>query len=219
MRMKKIRLFISIELSEEVRKEIERFVKKLKRRHWPVRWVAVENIHITLAFLGWQEQKLKIKNEKLKTHIKNERTEFEDSIRALDLIVGCLEKAVEGVEAFEVKIRGIGCFPEFKRPRVVWLGLAGELKSLAWLQKQVNQELEKAGFKIEERKFIPHLTLGRVERGVRARALHNLGDQISRMKVGEFGSKILVEKISVMESKLKREGPEYRELASVKLKE
>lgn len=193
MKEKKCRLFISVELSEEVRKEIGKFVRKLKCRHFPVRWVVLENIHITLAFLGWKE----------KYHV--------------SCIMYYVSRAVEGIEPFEVKIKGIGCFPDEKRPRVVWLGLAGDLKSLALLQKRVNQELKKAGVESIRWKFVPHLTLGRVKRGTRAGALHNLGDQIRRMKVAEFGSKILVEKVSLMESKLKRAGSEYGELAGIDL--
>ena len=127
MREKKYRLFISIELSEEVRREITKFVKRLRRSHWPVRWVALENIHITLAFLGWKSQKSQIPNPKFQ-------------VKTVDLIKECIQKAVEGIGAFEVKIRGIGCFPDFKRPRVVWLGLVGELKSLVLLQKRVSRE-------------------------------------------------------------------------------
>ena len=212
-KMKKIRLFVSVELSGEVRKEISKFLRKINRSHFPVRWVSVENIHITLAFLGWQKQKWEVRSEK-------------QEVKAVDLIVDCLEKAIEWISPFEVKIRGIGCFPDERRPRVVWLGLAGDLKSLAWLQKRVLRELSrgagsrfaggKVGFKMEERKFIPHLTLGRVNKGTKTPALHNLGFQLGKMKVGEFGSRIWVDGVSVMESVLKREGPEYRELANVK---
>lgn len=193
MREKKCRLFISIELSEEVRKEIGKFVKKLQRRYWPVRWLALENIHIALAFLGWMEPKI------------------------VSRITSHVSQAVSGIKLFEVKIRGIGCFPDEKRPRVVWLGLAGDLKSLVKLQKRVLGELREMGFKMEERKFVPHLTLGRVKRGTRIGALRNLGDQISRMKVEEFGNKIWVNRVSLMESILRKEGPEYRELGRIGL--
>lgn len=191
---KKVRLFISIELSEEIRKEIAKFVRKLKRSYWPVRWVASQNIHITLAFLGWSEQ---------------------DSVLHVSSHVS---QAVQGINSFEIKIRGIGCFPDERRPRVIWVGLVGDLEALGKLQKRVGEELEKAGFKIEERKFIPHLTLGRVQKGTGAPALRNLGRQIGKMSVGEFKNIIGVEKVSVIQSVLRRSGPIYKELASVKLK-
>jgi len=200
----KIRLFVSIELSEEVREEISRFLKRLGKSHFPVRWVRLENLHLTLAFLGWQNERFKVQGSRFK-------------VETGELILSCLKKAVAKIEPFEIKIRGIGVFPDQLRPRVIWLGLAGDLESLAKLQKKITEELKMVGFEIEKRKFIPHLTLGRVKKGTRAPACRNLGRQIGKMQVGEFRRKILVDEVSLMESKLSKEGPIYKKLATVKL--
>jgi 2'-5' RNA ligase len=189
-----MRLFIAIDLSEEARREVGVFLKKLEKRYWPVKWEEIEKVHITLAFLG------EIEEEKL--------GEVKEAVL----------RGSGGIFPFEVGMRGVGCFPDFLRPRVVWIGLVGDLKSLARLQKQIAGELLKVeGVRIEERKFIPHLTIGRVKGG-KFRHIKEMGRQINNMKWLEFSSKIEVSSVRIYKSELKPGGSKYTKLEEIILR-
>jgi 2'-5' RNA ligase len=190
-----MRLFIAIDLSEEARREVGEFLKKQEKKYWPVKWEKIEKVHITLAFLGeTSEENLK----KVKEAVK----------------MGCM-----GIFPFELSLRGVGCFPDFLRPKVVWIGLVGNLKSLARLQRQIENQLmwrENLGFEVERRAFIPHLTIGRVKRG-KFRHIKEMGRQVRNTERLEFFSKIRVSQVAIYKSELLPEGSKYTKLEEVAL--
>ena len=189
-----MRIFIAVDLSEGAKKEVGEFLKKLEKKYWPVKWEELEKVHITLAFLG---------------EIGEER---------LEEVKEAVLRGSGGIFPFEVGMRRVGCFPDFLRPRVVWIGLVGDLKSLARLQKQIAGELLKVeGVRIEERKFIPHLTIGRVKGG-KFRHIKEMGRQINNMKWLEFSSKIEVSSVRIYKSELRPEGSKYTKLEEIILR-
>jgi len=190
----KKRLFLAIELSRETKEELAQFLEDLKRHYFPVRWVAPENIHLTLAFIGWQEKEI--------ANIKNQ-----------------IAKRLDDISPFTLRISGIGCFPNNRRPRVIWLGLTGDLESLKELQVNIKEGLAKIGVKTEEREFTPHLTLGRVKRDLRPQALIDLGQRVTKLEALEFKSEILADKVCLFESILHPNGPEHRKLEEVQLEQ
>ena len=107
---RKTRLFIAVELPDEVRKNIIELINELKSSGAAVKWVAEENLHITLKFLGWVED------------------------RKIDGVIELTAKAVSGSGGFKASFEGLGTFPPGKSPRVVWVGVKEgdeELKKLA----------------------------------------------------------------------------------------
>lgn len=149
-----------------------------------MRWVRPEGIHLTLKFLG------------------------NVSKDAMPAIESGMCRAVKGISTFTVQMQGAGCFPNSKRPRVLWLGLQGELESLITIQSRLEDSLEALGVDRETRRFRPHLTLGRVSGGLS-------GGQTERLKetlqtVGEMGPCDLhIGGLSLMESVLGRGGAVY----------
>lgn len=127
-----------------------------------------------------------------------------------------VEGGVRGRESFELSFKGFGAFPSFDYPRVIWLGLKGDLKSLAALQKAIENNLINQGFKVDKRKFHAHLTLGRI-RPVKLRERKEIGRQLSKMREIDFKSEILVDKVTIFESKLSPKGSTYKKLAEIKL--
>jgi len=187
-----MRVFIAVDLPYEAKEELAKLQKRLKKQHWPVRWEKPEKIHLTLAFLGeFQERRL----PQLKTLVK---------------------KACLGVKPFEISFKGLGAFPDFFKPRIVWLGLKGDLKTLAQLQKSIARELKKTGFWFDKKPFVPHMTLGRVKRGVSKGALQDLGKKIGQKRILSFQNTLLVDSIKIMKSNLLPEGSVYQELAKIK---
>jgi len=126
-----------------VREEIERLQAGLKTARADVKWVRPTGVHLTIKFLGDVE---------------------ENTIPAL---AAAASEAIAGNRALPLRIAGTGVFPSPSRPRVVWLGLGGDLAGLERLRRDVETVAAGFGFAPENRPFKPHLTLGRVrsERG------------------------------------------------------
>ena len=187
-----IRAFIAINLPHEVRAGVERVQHDLKRAagtSW-VRWTPAEQIHLTLKFLG---------------NIPAE------SVPELD---AALRRACAQVAPFELRVSGLDCFPDSKRPRVLWVGLGGALDRLQELQKAIVIETERWG-EPEDRPFHPHLTLGRTK-STRPRELQALGAAIKAAPAAELGS-WQVTRVDLMQSELFPEGARHTGLLEVPL--
>jgi 2'-5' RNA ligase len=193
--MEKIRTFIAIELSEEVKEGLAELQEKLKGKapQGTVRWVRPEGIHLTLKFLGNIPSNM------------------------LDRIKKALTEACEGFSSFSFSVRGLGCFPSSKRPRVIWVGVEEKTGMLLRLQEAIEEKLALLGFPPEKREFSPHLTLGRTHRRASGGEIRKLGELIESTNVGEVGEAV-ANSVSLMRSDLKPAGAVYTRLAEVKLR-
>jgi 2'-5' RNA ligase len=189
-----VRTFIAIELSEEIRTQLAEAQARLRARSpgRAVKWVHPEGIHLTLKFLG------------------NVPT---GKISALS---GAIERAVAGHTAFDIHLAGLGCFPDLNRPRVVWVGVEGDLEALEALQRAVEKELNALGYPPEGRRFTAHLTLGRVRDDAAPDERRRLGEAV-RAIVLESGASTTVHQVSLMKSDLQPTGAVYTQLAAAKL--
>ncbi len=176
-----MRLFVAINLPGDVKGEIWKATEPLRARHYPVRWVAPESIHLTLKFLGEV-----------------------DAARESE-IMGALGRAVEGARRFPMPLSGFGAFPSVERPRVLWVGCEG-VPPLELLQHRVEREMERIGFPLEGRPFRPHLTLARATRGARASDFRGLPEIMSRL---DFTAQVMVQSADLMESHLTPGGARY----------
>jgi 2'-5' RNA ligase len=140
-----LRLFIALEPPEPVRRRLEEMAAELRRLGGKgareVRWVAPGNVHLTLQFLG---------------NAPEER---------LEEVKAAVAAAAAGARPLHLEVRGAGGFPNARRPRVVWAGLAGDVAPIGPLVKDLGARLAPLGFPPEERPFSPHLTLGRARNG------------------------------------------------------
>lgn len=190
-----MRSFVAISLPETARRALRRAQDKLKRSpgSQACRWVQPECIHLTLKFLG--------------------------DIPADDppLIVAALERQSGPQAPFELTLTGLGCFPNPQRPRVVWIGIGGDVALLSQLQRSVEQALNELGYPPEGRPFSPHLTLARVRDGARRSDVAALGQTIGSSSLGEV-ARIRVAHLALMRSELRPGGPIYTELARVDLR-
>jgi 2'-5' RNA ligase len=184
-----MRTFISVELPDEVKKNIVELVNELKATEAAVKWVTAENLHITLKFLGWVED------------------------RNLDNLIDLTTKAVAGNGSFKARFEGLGTFPEGKTPRVVWVGTVEGGDRLCNLAKNLEEALSKAGFRKEEREFRSHITIGRVKE---KKGVEKLKEKIKSIKDAKFGE-ALVDRIYIMKSSLTPKGPIYEIVKEVKL--
>jgi 2'-5' RNA ligase len=178
-----MRTFVAIDLPAEIRRNITRVMDLLRRTASEVRWARPESLHVTLKFIG-----------ELPVDALPETTSRLASIRA--------------PEPFSLQVRGAGCFPNERAPRVIWLGLqtGPELTALA---SQVEEALVPLGIPKEKRPFAPHLTVGRLRVPAPIPAVREI---LRRQEPLDFGS-FVAKEFCLYESQLASGGSVYRKIA------
>jgi 2'-5' RNA ligase len=183
-----MRTFIAIELPDNIKKEIEQLQAPLRRTEAFVSWVKPSNIHVTLKFLG------EVPEDKI-----NE-------------VFVASQKASEGVMKFSMGLKGMGAFPDSRRPRVIWIGTGSGEEELSHLAKRIEEEMEKIGFSREKRKFSAHFTIGRVKSPKNTEKLMEL------VESSDFQTEeIEANEVVVMRSQLHPTGAIYTPLKKIPL--
>jgi len=154
-----------------------------------VSWVAPENFHLTLKFLGGV-----------------------DEARVPD-VIDAVHEAVQRHAAFDLSVAGLGAFPSATRPRVLWAGLRDGADALAALAESADGAVARLGFPREDRVFSPHVTLARVREPRRAPAL---ADALAAAAARPFG-RVPVRAATLMRSDLSPRGARYTPLAAAAL--
>jgi 2'-5' RNA ligase len=185
-----VRLFIAVNLPEDVRVRIYAATQGLRQAATGVRWTLHEQFHITVKFLG---------------------EVAEDKVPALE---AGLAHAVRALRPFEVDLAGIGAFPNLRRPRVYWLGIT-QATDLHVLQAHVESEIEPLGFPREARPFHPHVTLGRVGAEVSTEQLRAAERAAASI---EYQNKVRVNSVELMVSRMSPKGARYEALRSQPLR-
>ncbi len=185
-----MRLFIAIELSQEIRNTLAQIESHLKYAAADVKWVEKDNIHLTLKFLGEVSEE---KAEKVKA---------------------VLDEIGRDFKPFEISIKDIGAFPKIDYPRVIWVGLEKGSKESIELAGRIDDALSKIGFQKETRPFAAHLTIGRVRSSKNKEALKEkmLSYHLPSTAYHPISSVVL------FQSKLTPKGPIYTKLHEAKLK-
>jgi len=185
----KIRTFIAVDVPEDIKEKIYDLEKELiKSGGEGVKWEGKEKFHITLKFLGDVNED------------------------AIDSIYEVLSEKLNGFGKFHVIYKGVGCFPEIKRPRVIWVGCEDPTGKLFELQKIVEEKMNELGFEKEDKDYHPHITLGRVKN---PKNISNLIKKIESINF-EAGTGEIAE-VLIMKSDLKPTGSVYTVLRKIKL--
>jgi 2'-5' RNA ligase len=183
-----LRSFIAIELPERAKSVLAELQREFEKCGADIRWVRTENIHLTLKFLGDIE---------------------ENAVAAVtEKIKGTCNKYM----AFSLNISGAGVFPNARSPRVLWVGLNSS-ETMTGLQGEIDNEMASLGFERENRRFVPHLTLGRFKS---SRGRGKLLEKVEAYKESEFGL-IDVNSVSLMRSDLGPAGAKHTRIADFKL--
>jgi 2'-5' RNA ligase len=188
-----IRAFIAIKLSPEIHQRLKDLNLLLKQRlpDAPVRWVQVNNIHLTLKFMG------------------------DVSTANLEALTEIIQAEALRHPSFELSVGELGAFPTTHRPRVLWVGVQAPAE-LTNLQQGIEQELARLGYKPEDRPFSPHLTLGRISRNAVTQDFARIETALSTTKVGYIGA-MLVKAVHLFRSDLQPSGPIYTALLEAPL--
>jgi 2'-5' RNA ligase len=188
-----IRSFIAINLSPEIRRSLEEVSAKLKERlpGVPVRWVPVENIHLTIKFLG------------------------DVSVSNLEMLQKILRAEASQHSPFEFSVGNIGAFPSISRPRVIWVGVEAP-DELQALQHGVEAETARLGYAREKRPYSPHLTLGRVSRNADSDDTGRIRELLKNCTIGFLGA-ARVQEVHLYRSELTPSGAVYTQIFSAPL--
>jgi 2'-5' RNA ligase len=180
-----VRLFVAVLLPEDVRRALGREIERMRAVARGVSWVAPDNLHVTLKFLG---------------------DVGEPVVESLRLALG---RVATAAEPFQLGVRGLGAFPTRTRARVVWAGIDTGAAAIGALAGRVEQSLAALGFAPEGRPFAGHVTLGRVREPRRDPAL---AEALER-PAGDFGT-VRVDRIALVKSDLSPRGARYTPLDS-----
>ncbi|MFO7559344.1 MAG: RNA 2',3'-cyclic phosphodiesterase [Desulfobacterales bacterium] len=186
--MDSIRAFIAFKLPDRIPGFIREIQKKLKQRGIKLKWVLPENVHLTLKFLG---------------DIPCDR---------IDSIETAIKVSAEGMRPISLLAGSIGVFPNASRPRVVWIGIDGEIGILAGFQKKLDENLAHLGFQAETRTYKGHLTIGRVRKAPDPENLKTAIRDFFDYKTEPFH----VDEVILFQSDLKPEGAVYTCLKNIR---
>ena len=183
-----IRAFVAVDLEPQTVQQITEAIARL-RPHIPgIRWLPPANFHLTLKFLGDIEE------------------------AKVEPIAAALDRDLYPFSCFTINAKGLGVFPDLRRPRILWVGLVGdELNALA---SRVEKAFVPFGFAAERRAFTPHLTVGRWRQF--DGSPKELGDEIEKWRGHDFG-RSKIDEVILFQSVLKQEGAVYRTLKTVAL--
>lgn len=189
--LRQMRLFVAVNFSDETRRKIGSLIDELRLLPCNMKWVNEINLHLTVQFLGNVPE------------------------GQVALVADVLQRAAVSVAPFRIDLGGCGVFPKPERPQVFWLGISGDVAALSCMHGRVQKELNQLGFKTENRRFSPHLTLARVRSAagfavVLKKAEYLVGKQknVASEVVGS---------IELMLSELSPKGPKYTVLSKARL--
>jgi RNA 2',3'-cyclic 3'-phosphodiesterase len=136
-----MRSFVAVDIPDVVRNSVRDYMDGIKGSFGDVmKWVAPENLHFTVKFLG----------------------EIPDT--DAEVVERCMDAAADEIAPFKLTLEDVGFFPTAKRPRIVWIGTDGGCENLLEVYQLLEGCLELEGFDRDEKPFSPHLTIGRVKK-------------------------------------------------------
>lgn len=183
--MSTIRTFVAVDITPAIADRACDLMARLQLADAGVKWVAPENLHLTLKFLG--------------------------DVPDTDTPSVCRQvaQAVVGFGAFEMVLRGAGAFPNARRPRTLWIGVEQGAEPLRQLHKIIDRELSRRGFPKEHKPFQPHLTIGRIRRpGPQLAELSKLLEKHVEFDAG----RCRITEVVCYASFLDKQGPTYKAL-------
>ena len=180
-----IRSFLAFKLPPEIKKTLSHIAQDMRNTSLDVRWVKAGNIHITMVFLG------------------------NVPVGHVEPIGEAAEKVCQEYGPFAISIKGAGVFSSIRNPRVLWIGMNGDLERMTYFRDALQKRLRPFGIKQEKRRFKPHLTLGRFRKGARPRTC--LDDLLTKYQ--SFISPVCtLEQLVLFKSDLKPGGAVYARL-------
>lgn len=187
--MTSIRSFIAFDVGEEIRATLRDIQNQLRRSNADVRWEPDDHFHVTIKFLGDVDEFI------------------------LPKVIATIESTLSDIPPFNVSFESLGGFPNWRTPRVIWIGCENADGSLRRIKNILDRKLESFGFETEQREFHPHVTLGRIKS---ADGVQHLTPMLEKLTFEP--RQRTIDGIIVMKSVLQPSGAEYTSLKLVRLR-
>lgn len=184
-----IRCFVAMDLPENLKLHLDAGFRDCRRTITEAKWVNPKGIHLTLKFLG------NVPGMKILS------------------ISDALEEAFRGIGPIETKLSGIGAFPSLERPRVLWVGIGDDARSLEQLFHRTEECLSRFGFPREKRAFRAHLTVARIKAGLPSKGM----EDFLKKSVLMTGVPFVFDHGTFYQSVLKPHGAEYVSIRTLRL--
>lgn len=211
------RMFVGSMLSDEAKRGAGEVLKKLQKKHWKVRWVPLDTMHVTWVFLG----------------------EVADEEKAVEVL-----RSIGGGKPIRLRFKGLSSFPAQKMatayrermhgrsmrrvrvqsrpqltlPRILYLRLGGELKRLHTMVSQIRQALHASGVEYDQKPFTPHVTLGRVEKSSTRGERIEMAKMVRKLFEMDIPQEWKMTRVSLFASRLTKNGPLYSERIGIQLR-
>ena len=184
-----IRTFIAFDTPNDIRNKMSILQEELRQSRADVKWESSDKFHATIKFLGNVDENL------------------------LSKVVSICNDGLSNYSSFIINYQYLGCFPNKKHPRVIWIGCENLDGAILKLKNALDKDLAPLGFEIENRSFHPHITIGRVRS---EKGFSNLLPMLENLTFER--QEATIREILIMKSILKPEGSEYSVLKTIQLK-
>lgn len=187
----KVRSFLAFDIPDSMKEELGKIIEMMATKVQGIKWVRPEIVHCTMKFFGDVEE---------------------------DFLLGKISRAIEAEvkhqAPFKLKGIGIGVFPNWRYPRIIWAGLVGDTEAASSLYSRLESALDKFGLKRDHRKaFRLHLTIGRAK--TKLKDVGSLVTFVEKQVDRAFGE-FTVDRLTMYKSVLTKEGPIYTPLKEFK---
>jgi len=192
--MSLLRTFIAVEIPSHVQKKIQQETEPLRKAIGSslVRWVSIQNVHLTLKFLG------------------------DVSPASVDTLTQMLRVEADSCPEVDMQISGLGSFPSLRRPRVLFIGIQAPAE-LEALYRGIESACARLGYESEGRGFSPHLTIGRIKQDASVADQQKVRHALAETKIDSLGI-ARVNSVHLHKSDLKPTGSVYTQIFSAPLK-
>ena len=185
--MSQVRAFLGIDLDDDLKPKINKIIRQFKQIDTRIKYVELANLHLTLKFFG------------------------DIDTNGLDLLEEAIANVLADFNAFNIKIKGCGAFPNNNHIKVIWVGIDDD-SIIRDLHDKLDKEFVRLGFD-KDRKFSTHLTIGRMKSAKNKDKVKSVIEEFADIEIGEME----VSKISLKKSTLTPQGPIYEDLTVFEL--
>ena len=180
--MSHVRAFLAIDLDDDLKPKINKIIKEFKGIDTKIKYVELQNLHLTLKFFG------------------------DIDTNGLNVLENVIDKVVSEFDPFKIKIAGCGAFPNNNHIKVIWVGIDDDV-IIKDLHDKLDKEFTRLGFD-KDKKFSTHLTIGRMKSAKNKNQVKEVIEEFDNFEIGEME----VNRISLKKSTLTPAGPIYDDI-------
>lgn len=182
---KNIRTFLAMTIPQVVRQKLDVLTREFRQKAPEVDWIPPDKLHVTLFFFGTVDEK-----------------------KLLEEMIPAIQRVISSEPPLDLDCGGLGVFPNWKYPKVIWAGITGDTDRLLLLHDQIKEIIVPFGVKKDRRLFRPHLTIGRADKIRKETRVVQLVEHLGPIQFGH----IPVKDLTLFRSELTKEGPLYTPL-------